>query len=264
LRYALANSFNIPAVKTVQAFGVPNFVNYAQRMGITTWQDPSKYGLSIALGGAEVHMTDAATAYGVFANQGYKVPVTGISQIDDAYGNELYTLSPTKTRVMNPGVAYIMSDILSDPFARVMEFGTNSALEIPGIKASVKTGTTDNKKDNWADGYTPDFVVIVWVGNNDNTPMNQALASGITGAAPIWHRMMEYLVRTYGNPNKWYDMPNDVVAKTCYFGKQEYFLRGTENSANCSGPKPTQPPVANITGVNTLTNSNGPVYRSVQ
>lgn len=118
-----------------------------------------------------------------------------------------------------------------------MEFGPNSALEIPGYKVAAKTGTTNDKRDNWTLGYTPDFLVAVWVGNNDNSPMNQYLASGITGAAPIWHRMMEYLLKNYSTAtNSWYSQPDDIVSKNCYFGRPEYFLRGTENKASCGEP----------------------------
>jgi membrane peptidoglycan carboxypeptidase len=133
---------------------------------------------------------------------------------------------------MNEGITYVISDILSDNIARQLEFGPRSALEIPGYKVPVKTGTTDEKKDNWTDGYTPDFVVIVWVGNNDNKPMNPYLASGITGAAPIWNRVMTYLLERNKDANTPIVQPDNVVAKNCGRGV-EYFVRGTENTA-CS------------------------------
>ncbi len=248
LRYALANSFNIPAVKVLNTIGVPNFLDYAQKMGISTWTDnPSHYGLSLTLGGGEVTMLDMATAYGVLANRGYKIPPTYYLKIDGNNDVSSREFHPFKIREIDEGITYIISDILSDNFARQWEFGTNSGLEIPGYKVAVKTGTTDNKKDNWTIGYTPDFLVIVWVGNNDNTPMNQALASGITGAAPIWHRVMTYLLKNYGGGNQWYLQPDDVVAKKCYYGRKEYFLKGTEKTA-CSdtslnvSPTPTNHP----------------------
>ncbi len=232
LRYALANSFNIPAVKVLNTIGVTNFLNYAQKMGISTWtDDPSHYGLSLTLGGGEVTMLDMATAYGVLANRGYKIPLTYYLKIDGNNDLALREFHPFKIREIDEGITYILSDILSDNFARQWEFGTNSGLEIPGYKVAVKTGTTDNKKDNWTIGYTPDFLVVVWVGNNDNTPMNQALASGITGAAPIWNRMMTYLLKNYGGGNHWYPQPDDVVQKKCYYGREEYFLKGTEKTA---------------------------------
>ena len=232
LRYALANSFNIPAVKILNTLGVNEMISFAKRLGITTWDDSSRFGLSLTLGGGEVHMTDMATVFGTFANQGERVLVTGIKRIYDPQNKVLFENNPTGRRVLSEETSYILSDILSDNFARRWEFGSQSALEIPGYKVAVKTGTTDMKKDNWTIGYTPDFVVAVWVGNNDNSPMNQVLASGITGAAPIWNRMMTYLLTKYGA--HWYDQPSGIVAKQCYFGKTEYYVKGTETKANCS------------------------------
>lgn len=232
LRYALANSFNITAVRALNAIGVNDFVDYAKKMGITTWNDSSRFGLSLTLGGGEVHMTDLATSFGVFANNGNKVDLNDIVRIEDTKERVLYELVPQKKKIIDEGVAFIMSDILSDNFARRWAFGTNSALEIPGYKVAVKTGTTDEKKDNWTIGYTPEFLVVVWVGNNDNTPMNQQLASGITGAAPIWHRVMQHMLTTYGS-TAWFEKPINVVEKTCYFGKTEYFIRGTESQDAC-------------------------------
>lgn len=232
LRYALANSYNIPAVKLLQAQGVDAMVSFAKKLGITTWNDSSRFGLSLTLGGGEVHMTDMATVFGVFANQGERVTVSGIKRIYDARNQVLFESDPKGKRVLSEQTSYILSDILSDNFARRWEFGTRSALEIPGYKVAVKTGTTDMKKDNWTVGYTPDFVVTVWVGNNDNTPMNQYLASGITGAAPIWNRMMSYLLTKYGA--HWYEKPEGIVEKQCYYGKTEYFAYGTESKASCS------------------------------
>lgn len=232
LRFALANSFNIPAVRALNAVGVDSFVAHAKKMGISTWDDPSRFGLSLTLGGGEVHMTDMATAFGVFANGGNKIDVTDILKIQDTKERGLYELRPAKKKVLDEGIAYIMSDILSDNFARRWAFGTNSALEIPGYKVAVKTGTTDEKKDNWTIGYTPEFLVAVWVGNNDNTPMNPYLTSGITGAAPIWNRVMKLMLTKYGN-NTWFQKPTDITEKICYFGKIEYFLKGTEAKASC-------------------------------
>lgn len=232
LRYALANSFNIPAVKLLNTLGVNEMVTFAKKLGVTTWEDSSRFGLSLTLGGGEVHMTDMATVFGTFANLGERVSVTGVKRIYDARNQVIFENNPSGSRVVSEESSYIISDILSDNFARITEFGNHSALEIPGYKVAVKTGTTDMKKDNWTIGYTPDFVVTVWVGNNDNTPMNQYLASGITGAAPIWNRMMSFLLTKYGA--HWYEKPSGIVEKKCYFGKTEYFIQGTETKANCS------------------------------
>lgn len=136
----------------------------------------------------------------------------------------------------------MITDILSDNVARQSAFGPNSQLEIPGYKVAVKTGTTDSKKDNWTIGYTPEFLVSVWVGNNNNSPMNPTLASGVTGAAPIWNRVMSMLLKNYSTQNTWFNKPESVVSKPCIGGKVEYFMAGTENSVNCripASPTPT-------------------------
>lgn len=234
LRYALANSYNIPAVRTLNNIGVDKFIDFATKMGISTWNDKSRYGLSLTLGGGEVTMIDMAEAFGVLANLGYKMPLNYFQKIKDNDGNVLREMTPFKIKELDPAIAYIVSDILSDNFARTFAFGAGSSLEIPGYRVAVKTGTTNDKKDNWTIGYTPEFLVAVWVGNNDNTPMNPYLTSGITGAAPIWNKVMNYLLKNYGTGNKWYEKPDNIVEKNCFYGRKEYFVRGTENSVNCN------------------------------
>ncbi|TSC64553.1 MAG: 1A family penicillin-binding protein [Microgenomates group bacterium Gr01-1014_93] len=231
LRIAFANSFNIPAVKTLAKIGIPTMIATARKMGITTWNDPQNYGLSITLGAAEVKMTDMATAYGTAANLGLRVDVNPILKITNYSGELLYQKESEKRQVLDSGVAYIISSILSDNSARSWEFGSNSPLNIPRHTVSVKTGTTDNKRDNWTIGYTPSYLVAVWVGNNDNSPMSKDLASGITGAAPIWNKIMTTLL---GNVNTLsYKMPDNVVLKKCG-AKTEYFIKGTETNIRCS------------------------------
>ena len=244
LRIALGNSFNIPAVKTLNQIGIPTMVNLGKQMGIQSWGDPSQYGLSITLGGADVTMLDMSRVYGTLANQGKEVDLNPILKITDYKGNVLEQKDNSNipsNQVIDPGIAFIMGDILADNNARMTEFGPNSPLNIPGHYVSVKTGTTDNKRDNWTDGYTPNFVVVTWVGNNDNSPMSQALASGITGAAPIWNKIMTNLVNS--KPNNPPTPPSDVVQKSCY-GHNEYFISGTENSVSCSyAPSPSISPI---------------------
>jgi membrane peptidoglycan carboxypeptidase len=236
LRYALANSFNVPAVKVLNTLGVDNFINHAKKLGIETWTDPSRFGLSLTLGGGEVTMTDMAEAFGVFANLGRRKDVSPILKITNTVNNTVLESDLRSKRVLDPGISYIISDILSDNNARTIAFGRNSSLEIPGYKVAVKTGTTDEKKDNWTIGYTPEFLVVVWVGNNDNTPMNPYLTSGITGAAPIWNKVMTQLLKKYSTRNTWLEQPNDVIEKNCFGGRKEYFLKGTENLINCAIP----------------------------
>lgn len=253
LRLALGNSLNIPAVRVLNSIGVGAFVSQAKNMGIKTWGDPKKYGLSITLGSAEVRMIDMATVYGVFANTGERVDTNPILKVTDYQGQileeKLDSASPdtitgeeiVKRKVLDPGIAFIISDILSDNNARLMEFGPDSPLNIPGKRVSVKTGTSDNKRDNWTIGFIPNRVVVVWVGNNDNSPMSPTLASGITGAAPIWHKIMENLLKT--NPDAKISAPANVIQKQCN-GRPEYFIKGTETSVYCpaNAPLPTPTP----------------------
>lgn len=246
LRYVLANSFNVPAVKTLNTLGVNDFIEHARKMGISTWTDPSRFGLSLTLGGGEVTMVDMAKAFGTFANLGERKNVSPIIKITNVLGDTVYKNDPQSRQVLSPGVSYIISDILADNQARTIAFGARSALEIPGYKVAVKTGTTDDKKDNWTIGYTPQYLVAVWVGNNNNTPMHPFLTSGITGAAPIWNKVMTSLLTQNGGHSTWLSQPNDLVEKNCYGGRTEYFVRGTENKVSCGRinltPLPTKRP----------------------
>jgi membrane peptidoglycan carboxypeptidase len=246
MRYALANSYNIPAVKTMNILGVEPFINHARLMGISTWNNSSDYGLSLSLGGGEVTMIDMATAYGVFANKGKRVNPEAFIKIQNHTGKIIYSENRSNSvRVISEDTAFIITDILSDSFARQFAFGRNSLLEIPGKKVAVKTGTTDLKKDNWTIGYNDSFIVVSWVGNNDGTPMNQYLSSGITGAAPIWNRIMTHLINEYQKvksknqedniiyanekmENDIFSPPSSIVKKKCYYGRDEYFISGTE------------------------------------
>lgn len=236
LRIAFANSFNIPAVRVAQKLGVDELVSFGKQMGISSWGSSDNYGLSITLGAAEVTMTDLATAYGTIANSGSKVSLNPILQITDSDGKVLEQKEVKPEPVVSPGVAFIVSDILSDNKARSIEFGTNSPLTVPNQRVSVKTGTTDNKRDNWTIGYTPDILVATWVGNNDNTPLSQALASGITGAAPMWNRIMTNMLQ--GKDTSQVQVPEDIVQKQC-FGFTAYFIRGTDAKAPCKVFVPT-------------------------
>lgn len=242
LRYALANSYNIPAVKTLATIGLPVMMEKAKLMGIDSWSaDPSRYGLSLTLGGGEVTMLEMATVYGTLANMGTRIDLVPITRVTDYTGRVIEENKPGPgIPAVKPDVAWIMSNILADNNARTAAFGPTSSLVIPGKTVSVKTGTTNDKRDNWTAGYTPSYVAVVWVGNNDNTPMNPFLTSGVTGAAPIWHDIMTMLLkdRMEEAPEK----PDTVVALPCYFGKPEYFMKGTEPSGSRCAPIPTATP----------------------
>ncbi len=194
IRTALGSSYNIPAVKMLASVGVDEMLKTARGLGITTFNEQGRYGLSITLGAAEVKMVDMMSVYGTLANLGVKKYPTPFLKVTDSNGNLLEEYKDAGEIVLEPQIAYFITDILKDNKARTPAFGPNSLLNIPGYEVAVKTGTSDSKKDNWTFGYTPKFVVGVWVGNPDGSFMNQALASGVTGAAPIWNRIVHTLI----------------------------------------------------------------------
>ncbi|MCL5411371.1 MAG: PBP1A family penicillin-binding protein [Patescibacteria group bacterium] len=213
IRYALANSYNISAVKMLALNGVSDMVQTAKDLGITTWDDQARFGLSLTLGGGEVKLLELANAYSSFANGGNRVEPVSILKVTDSKGNVLEENKPVKGRsVLAPEHAFLISDILSDSDAKLPAFGSwavNNILTVKGHKVAVKTGTTDEKKDNWTMGYTPSYVVGVWVGNNNGKEMNPRLASGITGAAPIWHNIFTQLLKD--KPNEEFSKPDGIV-----------------------------------------------------
>ncbi len=192
-RFALGSSYNLPAVKVLALNGLDNFVEFAKEMGITTFTDPSNYGLSLTLGGGEVKPYDMAVAFGVFANQGIKQPLISILKVEDWKGKVLEEIDIDEIegdRVLTPDVTFLISHILHDNNARAPAFGESSFLNVGGHpEVSVKTGTTNDRRDNWTIGYTSHILVTTWVGNNDNSPMSGAV-SGVSGASPIWNKIM--------------------------------------------------------------------------
>ncbi len=209
VRSALANSYNIPAVKALQHVGVPALVEVAARLGITTLTR-SDYGLALTLGGGEVSLLEMTAAFAAFANGGSRVQPHPLLRVRDADGNLLIDESqPFRQPVMAPAHAYLITSILSDPEARRPAFvGVARWMELPDRPSAIKTGTTDDFRDAWAVGYTPTLVAGVWVGNPDNTPM-QAEASGAVVAAPIWHQFMRRAHE--GLPVVPFRRPADVV-----------------------------------------------------
>jgi penicillin-binding protein 1C len=234
VRTALANSLNIPAVKTLQYIGIyddsttpeaDGFINFAKRMGISTLTRDD-YGLSLTLGGGDVSLLELTSAFGVFANSGVRMAPVAILRIVDSDGNEVYSYNaPQGEQVIRTEYAYLISDILSDNNARAMIFGANSLLNLP-FRVAAKTGTTNDFRDNWTLGYTPDLVVGVWVGNADYTPMQNT--TGMTGAAPIWSDFMQYAITklTGGIPTAFY-RPNTIVDRVICS------VSGTEPSEWC-------------------------------
>lgn len=214
IRQSLASSYNIPAVRVLALNGLQNFIDFSTKLGITTFTDPSRYGLSLTLGGGEVRPYDMAVAFGTFANEGIKQPLVPILKVEDWQGNVLKEIDVEKqeeNRVMDMGVAFIISHILQDNGARSAAFGSRSDLYIPKYpNVSVKTGTTNDLRDNWTIGYTRDILVLSWVGNNDNTPMSGTV-SGVSGASPIWNAIMTEALDRLGVEDVRLVQPNNVV-----------------------------------------------------
>ncbi len=221
-RFALGNSYNIPAVRVLALNGLENFIDFATQMGITTFKDPENYGLSLTLGGGEVMPYDMAVAFGVLANQGIKQDLVSILKVEDWKGKVLFEYDRDEAegvRVLNSGVAFIISHILHDNNARSSAFGASSYLNVSGHpEVSVKTGTTNDLRDNWTVGYTSHALVLTWVGNNDYTSMSGAV-SGVSGASPIWNRIMKKVLDKaeegfYNSSDKghgWPTKPDEVV-----------------------------------------------------
>ncbi|MBI4084806.1 MAG: PBP1A family penicillin-binding protein [Candidatus Levybacteria bacterium] len=251
VRFALANSLNIPAVLVMERVGVPDAIEMAEQLGITTLKSPQDYGLSMVLGAAEIPLLELTTAYGVFANHGMKVTPTTIIEIKDKNGKVVYTHAPDPRQTLDEQVTFIISSILSDNSARQEVFGNALTISRP---AAVKTGTTEDYRDALTVGYTPSLAVGVWVGNNDRMPMDSI--AGSLGAAPIWRLLMEKALR--GMPIERFITPSGIIrtpvckengyrANTATSSAYpEYFLKGTVPIKDCNAPlefpSPTEEP----------------------
>ncbi|PIZ61411.1 penicillin-binding protein [Candidatus Shapirobacteria bacterium CG_4_10_14_0_2_um_filter_40_12] len=247
LRQALGNSINTTAVKMLARVGLPNMMKQAYEMGLSTLEPTAenlrRYGLSVTLGGADVRMIDMGMAYCAFANGGRKVEPVGVLKVEDAKGQTLEEYRPVPgMAVMTPQEAFIISNILSDNSAREITFGAVNNLSIPNYSVAVKTGTTNDKRDNWTIGWTPNLLSVVWVGNNNNSPMSK-VASGVSGASPIWRRIMLSILpqrnkQDFPIPDKMANLEVDRVsgyaAHDGYPSRPEYFIDGTQPN----GPDP--------------------------
>lgn len=280
-RFALANSLNIPALHVLNMIGLNSAINFAENLGITTLNDKTDYGLSFVLGSAEVPLTEMTSAYGVFASGGELTQRTTILKINDKNGREIYAHKPSPRRVLGRGVSFQISSILSDNIARSETFGNSLTIS---RQAAVKTGTTEDYKDALTIGYTPQIVVGVWVGNNDNTPMDSV--AGSLGAAPIWRQLMEFYLR--GKPTERFVKPANVdqqevckenglrALSATSSAYMEYFLPGTVPRGECneaisatptvepdeenptSAPEPTPTPAQNPTAIPTISTEPTP------
>lgn len=199
LRQSLAGSLNIPSVKVLYLAGMEGTLQTAKDFGITTLNEPDRYGLSLVLGGGEINPLELTSAYGVFATEGLKTPTVSILKIEDSEGNIIEENKKESTKVLDTQTAREINSILSDNNARAPIFGSNSVLYFEDYQVAAKTGTTQSFKDAWTFGYTPFVTVGVWVGNNNNSPINKKTGAGL--AAPIWRKVMEKILKSHSVEN---------------------------------------------------------------
>ena len=237
VRDALATSNNVAAVSVLQQVGLERMLDLANALGIHSFRSVESYGLALTLGGGEVRLLELTAAYGAFTNAGARVDPYAVRKVSDSNGKVLFLRGETESAALavDPRIAWLVSDILSDNAARAAAFGQNSVLRL-SRPAAVKTGTTTDWRDNWTVGFTPDLVTGVWVGNANNEPMVRI--SGVTGAGPIWHDFMEVALR--GQPARTFEQPDGLVRVTvcalsgmlpspdCVLTRNEWFIKGSE------------------------------------
>jgi membrane peptidoglycan carboxypeptidase len=202
---ALAQSINIPAVKTLYLAGIPDTLTLAKKMGLGTLKEPKDYGLSLALGAAEVRLVDLTAAFAGFANEGMVNKPYSIMRVSDAAGKTLDNFEPEATRAIDPEVAREISYMLSNNNARENQV---NPFTFPGFDVAAKTGTTNESRDVWTIGYTPSIAIGVWAGNNNNAPMVKQTAGFIV--APMWNQVMQYALSKY--PREFFNAPAPIPA----------------------------------------------------
>lgn len=242
LRVALANSFNIPAVKALDFVGIyddpdteekEGMIAMSERLGISTLSERKDYGLALTLGGGDVSLLEMTGAFAVMANEGVRIPPVAITKILDHNGELVYEYNPPPgEQALRPEHAFLISSILSDNPARTWMFGPNSYLNLP-FPVAAKTGTSNDYRDNWTMGYTPNLAVGVWVGNADYTPMNQT--TGLSGAAPIWSQFMQAVAPQLAEgASLGFARPEGIIDKVICS------ISGTEPSNSCKSGSRTE------------------------
>lgn len=261
LRVSLGSSLNIPAVKSLAIVGVDSFLQLANEMGFVTLEPTEenlkRFGLAVTLGGAEVHLIDTVSAYSSFANGGLKVAPVSVLKVQDKDGKTLFEHKNVPgQRVMSAEEAFLINHMLSDNVARIPAFGANSLLNT-GKPIAVKTGTTNDQKDNWTVGWSQEIMVGTWVGNSDNTSMKR-VASGVTGASPIWRRVILMALEKGYKAPEW-QVPSGVeqveldsisgyVKHDDFPSTLEYVIKGTAPT----GPDPIHTKIKMCRGENKL------------
>jgi len=209
MRKSLGNSLNIPAVKALSIVGIDNMIDMSEKMGIRTFKDRQRYGLALTLGGGETTLLQLTGAYTVFASYGIFREPSALVEVKDSNSNIIFKYNDSGKKVLSSETAFLIWDMLSDDGARSEAFGFNSLLNVKGHRVAVKTGTTDDKRDNYAIGFTPQITAGIWVGNSNNDRMNQFIASGISGATPIYNKFFSEYLKLNN-----IDVKDEVVAPT--------------------------------------------------
>jgi penicillin-binding protein 1A len=225
IQVALGNSLNVPAVRVELDTGIPKVLDMARAMGVTTLTSPaSSYGPSMTLGAYPIPLWEIAQAGSIFADQGVLHPATFVLEVANQTGAVMYTAKKSAKQVLSPQVAYIMNAILSRNSNRLLAFGYDTPLILPGHTAAIKTGTSNNYLDNLAVGWTPTLVGADWVGNANDSPMEGPGLNGISGSASLWNQFMEAALAKV--PNTWYSPPSGLTTKEVD-GQTAYLLAGT-------------------------------------
>ncbi len=225
MKNGLAQSVNVVSVKTLYLASLKNSLQTMKDFGITSLNEPDRYGLTLVLGGGEVSPLEMTGAYSVLANSGVRNPVTSILKIEDKDGNVLEQFTPNPQQVIDKNVALTITSILTDNNARTPAFGANSPLYFAERQVAAKTGTTDDFHDTWTFGYTPNIAVGVWVGNNDNAPMVKKVASAI--ASPLWHNYLAEVFKT---------LPIETFESPAPMSEPKPVLAGIWNGVSTSTP----------------------------
>ena len=242
LRDALAQSLNVPAVKLLYLTGLNNAVRLAQLMGLSTIQDPARYGLSLVLGGGEVTLLELTNAYGVFANNGIYNPPQGILEVRDGDDTVLEKFTKKEKEVLSESVSSLISSVLSDNSAKIPAYGANSPLFFGDRPVASKTGTTNDYRDVWVVGYTPSVVVGMWGGNNNNSPIDKKVAGFVL--APIWHKAMVAAMGTSSIeyfPNPLPNTTSKPILHGDYCSGGLHTILASVIKDNPDGPYPTNP-----------------------
>ncbi len=230
MKQALAQSLNVPSVKFLYLAGIQNSIETAQKMGITTLNDPSSYGLSLVLGGGAVKLIDMVGAYSVFSQDGVQHPTSYILSVQDNKGQTLDQYVDNAVQVEDPQYIRVINSILSDPNLRAPLFGASLNLTtFKGYQVALKTGTTNDYRDAWVLGYTPFLTVGVWAGNSDYSPMQKSGGS-ILAAVPMWSEFLNSVINQY--PPETFNPPSPLMSSKPMLNGQYVYYSNNDTSSS--------------------------------